>query len=525
MMHLESNTKIQMDSQVIPSNQVYTLGSIEIPERIIEFGENLGVPAALEALEKEGMLSKSFKGAAAITIMEALYKNGFCEKVSLFARIHGASVAETLENNTQKIEFFIRLAALLKDNDRSYFQTLAVDLLNFSKSNPLRTPICPSHALILLARLYAEAGDVDLAIYWLSHAETTRKDYRDLTEIFFRKGLFQEGVDLLDSYPFKHTPQYYEEDFVELLAQGLRNKELLKNIEYQEALAKVRDDSNINIIMIKWRCHLGDVDYGLSMAKELSIKKNNVYYLLQFSQFMKDKGSNNVYISEIREVAKASSKPLETIKSILNSNLFSVSEDIETCALLPREDWKIQVLVERTCGIKLNSRPSFFSPCIEDQRDIKLLLSAIIESLTKTSTDGYWGHPPHWVFVLRTYLSYESYEEALETVLKWKFWYVPTEDPGKSFSNANWVLSYIGILELALGSIQDGLSDLKKAYELQQKDWEICPTYANNFDSFIKEAIHCLSPIKQKKNGLNTLLVTKNLDFKKINLIYGGKDS
>jgi hypothetical protein len=188
-------------------------------------------------------------------------------------------------------------------------------------------------------------------------------------------------------------------------------------------------------------------------------------------------------------------KPFEAVKDIARSKLFSVSEDIQTCSLLKKISWKIQILWERICGIT-NKYPTFNRDLnSEDRKDVELLLSAISELLLATSPEESWdGYPPYWVSVMRTYMEYGFYEKALEFGDQWKSWYALAEPSSSRRDSPIWMLSLLGLCKMAMGHDIDGLNDLKTASDLQQKVWEKYPEYANDFYFDVLNAIIYLSP-------------------------------
>jgi len=118
---------------------------------------------------------------------------------------------------------------------------------------------CPSPALVSLALLFAETGDLQNSIYWLKRASATRENCKDAAGIFFRDGLFDEGLHLLDQFSVslpqitsneRSLKEYQiiadKKDFIELLSYGLQNRKMVNNQEYQSALLGFREDYQKN---------------------------------------------------------------------------------------------------------------------------------------------------------------------------------------------------------------------------------------------------------------------------------------
>lgn len=515
MLPIDSTLKNVLFTQF---TNVLTLGSIEVPDNIIAEAENWGVQEALDIMHRENLLAQpSFAASAAITIMEELHKHGFKEKVWIYARHLAEHVAQALQNNTQKAEFYIRVACLLSDQDRLAFRNLAVDLLY---ENYKVIP-CPSHALIKLAQLFAETRNVEHAIFWLTQAQASRDQFQEITEIFFKQGLFQEGLRLLESSSEGWSNTFNSENYIELLALGLKHKAFLSSYEYQTALDVVALDPDKALILIKWYCHTGAPEKALKCATALCLTKDTIFYLLQFSRYMVQTGSPNNYISEIREVISLLSNPVQAVKDICRSGQYSISEDIQTYSLLKDLDCKIDILWERVCGIT-NKYPLFNDKLTaEDQSDISRLLSTMSDNLKLSQV--YLGHPPYWLQVMHTYVRYGLYIEALQVGEHWKAWHANLEASNTDFSKSLWCFSFLGMFKIVAGCPSEGLSDLKMAYQLQLTEWEKHPQCANNFYHLVHDAIRVLSP--GVKNGqlsgcdahfFNRIKLMQELNFEEI---------
>src|SRR5262245_42133078 len=99
----------------IVTNFCPILPQILVPQESIDLAECFGIDQALQSF-----LSKdpSFEASAALTLMESLYKNNYREKVWLFANTTGRWLGSRLENISQKVEFFIRIAKLMPKEQR-----------------------------------------------------------------------------------------------------------------------------------------------------------------------------------------------------------------------------------------------------------------------------------------------------------------------------------------------------------------------------------------------------------------------
>lgn len=186
------------------------------------------------------------------------------------------------------------------------------------------------------------------------------------------------------------------------------------------------------------------------------------------------------------------------VHSICQSKLFSVQEDILTCSLLDSTSEKISILWERICGITLKNSKS-----INDFNHLEILLIAMRQNLTQLSFLEYQGHPPYWVQVLKTYLTYRFTSEALEVGKEWKTWMEPTQSSGQRVDGDLWFLSIFSLFELSVGDIVQGLADLKKAYALQEDIWKRFPNYVNDFAYFIQSATNDLPEMKNKLSHLS----------------------
>jgi hypothetical protein len=176
---------------------------------------------------------------------------------------------------------------------------------------------------------------------------------------------------------------------------------------------------------------------------------------------------------------------------------FLLGEFIEITSRANLPSWKkLEMLGARLVGFSLKHRWDGKACTAEDLAEIKSLFAAMRIELM--ATDDYCGHPPYWVKVLKTTIEFRLFDEALSTGDLWNQWESDIRNHKAEAStfdyhfdiDSMWFLCYLGILKIAMNRVQEGVQDIKRAYELEQKIKENDPKYcAPNFLSFTSHAI------------------------------------
>src|SRR5262249_40008328 len=151
-------------------------------------------------------------------------------------------------------------------------------------------------------------------------------------ELFFKKGLFEEGLKIFDEKPLdlgRLTLEVSLEklDFVEFLAYYLKNKNLVGDATCTQVLLRFQDNYERTVTLILALCYLEKVQEGFELAKQCSLRKNQISYLLKFSKYMFKKSNNN-YLEKILDICSKLPNSEEAIKTVCDNKQFSVQENI-----------------------------------------------------------------------------------------------------------------------------------------------------------------------------------------------------
>jgi hypothetical protein len=480
------------------------LPRVVVPPSQMQHAEHYGIHAGLQLLLGN---NPALNAAAAITMMESFHKRGYYAAVRAFAREKGMLLAQELGNISQKVEFLTRVAKLMPDDERAKWRDVAVDLLSHQEGY---SELCLSHSLIELATLFAEASDVDQTLHWLKQTNARRETYQSLAALFFKKGLFEEGLKIWDadslfiSHPISKESGLNNQDFLEFLVSYLKHKGEIKETACRQVFAQFQNSPDQMMILIKALCYVGKSDQALEFAQQLSLQKKDISFLLQFHQYASSK--SNVF-ETIIEVSLKLPHSYQAIQSICRSKQFSLTEMITACAALDSAAKEVPLLLEIVNEMALKQPKTS-----QDLQDLLLLLSIIRNHLTQFSPNDYQGNPssPYWIQVLKSYMEYGLTLEALNTGQIWKNWY-PCSPNLKRVEGDIWFLSMLGILEISAGFLFDGLSDLEQAYQLQQDTWRVSADKENKFYHSIREAITLISSTQIGENGLSEMAKQKIL--------------
>lgn len=471
-----------IDEETSQMSCSFALPIVTLPQKAICEAVSHGVQHGLQPLISTNL---ELNAAYAIALMEEVHEHGCKEKVAIFVQMNASRLCKHL-NDSQAAEFLIRTAKLLQTELMLIYRDRAVDLLTGS----IECAHCPIEVLVTLARLFADTGDVINAELWLKKAEASNEQCVDTVAIFFEKGLFQEGLQLLDAFNVLKIPmgEWNQLDCIILLGYGLKHQDLIKDTDYQEILLQQLGEGNKRTILLKALCHTGMVDEALRLAQLMAAKKRSIYPLLALAKsFMAHPEDYGRYLEMLRKAAVNAPNPSRAFLDIIYSKSFSISDNLETLTHLDNASGKLQALWELACGVIIKHGKSE-----RDYQDLGGILSAMRLVLMGSTAEEVVSHPPYWVKILEECIEFGFLGEALKTGRMFKKWLRSLSEEDKKKSDALWFLSDFGVLQLAMGRIKNGRSDLKKAYKMQ-KEMKSKGRLANNYAHFINSTVRALA--------------------------------
>lgn len=414
--------------------------------------ENWGVMAGFQ---RHMGCEPKVKVKVALEIMEALFPT-YRAKVCLFVEGHGEKLFTDLDDSALKADFAIRVARMLdRKEDQGAWCQMAMVLLQ----NETTRDQCPKSALEMLAMIWAEVGNHEQTIHWLAAAKSNREKYKEAIYKFFLEGAFDDGLAILDRAPPKENN---EDDFIELIAYGLRNKEKYEDSDYRMSVFKYQDEDKHRWIILRVLCHLSHRELALALSKEMVLSCNYLSPMLSLSNYITEGDEREAYVDALCEAAMQVDERKEETKDYGQLRNLVMRENITTYEAITLAYWiqtpasRVTALWERACSISLRRDKS-----ADDLKELQTILKAILTHLamTKASDCVY----DYWQKVLEWQVRYGFFEDAKALEAPWRDWRkVCGESQYKSSFQREevHVLCYFALLKYLDGNTQGAVIDL-----------------------------------------------------------------
>ncbi len=450
----------------------------EVTAEDIIKAENFGV---IYAFRRHQQCEPKVKVKVALALMETLYANSFSAKVAMFVRSDCWNLLNELDDAAVKAEFAIRVAHMMKDKEeQSAWCRFAMQLLQ----NEATRAQCPKAALETLAMIWAGTGNHDQTIHWLTAAEADRDKYKEATFQFFLEGAFEHGLEILDHAPAKSN---MEDDFIDLMAIGLRNKSINENSDYQTSILKYQNHWQHRTIILRALCHLYLKEQALHLAKEMVSNCNDIGPLLVLSNDITEVDERRAYLDILCEAAKQidernnKTDGYGKLNDLVQSNRITIFEAITIANFVQKPGARVRSLWGRACGISIMRDKE-----AEDLRKLQAVLSAVVVHLQKCTSTDYVND--EWRKVLQMEVEYGFLEEAKALEGAWREWrkgWGEKEEDSLYQDDAVHMLCFFAVLKYLEGNTLGAIEDLKEGDRLSQKISQDKPNWRDSLDDHI----------------------------------------
>jgi hypothetical protein len=481
-----------------------TLSDEEI-RTVYTLADNIGIRVAIDKVKSiAGDLDSSSLAAYTIAILEKIASTSK-KKVWNYISFSGDTLYLNLPITVQKVEMVVRLTKLLELNERSNSRKLAFSILS---SNEDDIESLPRNIQFDMAILKAEEGDYSTCIKMLKALKSPSlmwDECKRVAHVFYESGFFDQGLMVIESFKeIKIAGSEEHQDFVELISQLLKDRNVLNEIDFRESLIAHQDTYKKTVMISKALCHIGDIQIAINLTAEYALKHKSMNSLFSIKKYAENEPAlYDRYLEVLKETTDALHMELK-LKMVALSQEVCLNPDFTVAEILEHiknseidVEYKLDVLVERLAMLK-NKQIS--DPSLGD--DIVTILSVMRELLKQTKNNVGMNHPV-WVKVIREYFILRHFDEVIKVSQEWKEWFQGLNwrswDVSKHYGKlemlllANEFLSYSGITKLGMNYIAEGLEDLKMAYEFQQEEWQMNEgVTTNNFWYYTKFAINDL---------------------------------
>jgi hypothetical protein len=327
---------------------------------------------------------------------------------------------------------------------------------------------CDKKALEMLAMIWANVGNHEQTIHWLAAAKADRDQYKEATLKFFLEGAFENGLTILDQAPENPCNP---EDFVELIAYGLRHKEIYEDDDYRKKILQFQDDWKYRDIILLALCHFSLKEQALKLSKEMALHCNRIYPMLGLSKYFTEVDERRVYIDTLCSMGQLfdekkgeESKGYGVLFDLVKRQEITINEAISISHLIPTPAPRVSALWERACGISNKRDKGGY-----DLNQLQVVLKTIVRYLAQTVSTDYLQE--YWEKVLECQVEYGFLEDALAVEESWQEWRkICGECECKCLNQRRQigVLCYFALLKYFNGNIQEAVANLKDAIVIME---------------------------------------------------------
>lgn len=283
-----------------------TLSDEEI-RTVYTLADNIGIRVAIDKVKSiAGDLDSSSLAAYTLAILEKIASTSK-KKVWNYISFSGDTLYLNLSNTIQKVEMVVRLTKLLELNERSNSRKLAFSILS---SNEDDIESLPRNIQFDMAILNAEEGDYSTSIKMLKALKSPSlmwEECKRVAHVFYEGGSFDQGLMVIEAFKeIKIAGGEEQQDFVELISQLLKDRNVLNEIDFRESLIAHQDTYEKTVMISKALCHIGEIQIAINLTAEYALKHKSMNSLFSIKKYTENKPAlYDRYLEVLKETTDA----------------------------------------------------------------------------------------------------------------------------------------------------------------------------------------------------------------------------